>query len=53
MVTLRRVDVIYRGDDYYVVRDGAPDEDTDELYLKTNDLLIISGANLFDGRILD
>ena len=53
VVCLRRVDIIYRGDDYYVVRDGAPDKDTEEAFLKTNDLLIISGSNLFDGRILD
>jgi len=52
VVLLRRIEVIERGSDYYVVSDGGP-EDAEEAYLKSNDLLIISGGNLFDGRILD
>ena len=52
VVVLRRIEVIERGADYYVVLDGAP-ENTEEKYLKSNDLLIVSGGNLFDGRILD
>ena len=52
MVLMRRIEIIERGSDYYVVRDGGP-EDSEEPYLKSNDLLIISGGNLFDGRILD
>jgi len=52
VVCQRRVEIIYRGDDYCVVRDGGEDADG-EAYLKTNDLLIIGGSNLFDGRILD
>ena len=52
VVMLRRIEIIERSGDYYVVSDGGP-EDADEKYLKSNDLLIISGGNLFDGRILD
>lgn len=52
VVLMRRIEIIERGSDYYVVRDGGP-EDSEEPYLKSNDLLIISGGNLFDGRILD
>lgn len=52
VVLLRRVEVIERGSDYCVVSDGGENEDGVP-YLKSNDLLIISGGNLFDGRILD
>ena len=52
VVLVRRIEIIEKGSDYYVVKDGGPDE-ADEPYLKSNDLLIISGGNLFDGRILD
>ena len=52
VVKLRRIYVIYEGRDYYlcdpnVASDGAVD------YLDTNELLIIKGSDLFDGRILD
>lgn len=52
VVLKRKIEIIERGSDYFVVTDGGP-EDAKEAYLKSNDLLIISGSNLFDGRILD
>lgn len=48
----RRIDVIYEGSDYYTARDGLPSDDGD-VYLQSNDTLILNGQNLFDGRILE
>ena len=52
VVTLRRIDVIFETADYclcapYVESDGSAE------FLDTNELLIIKGSNLFNGRILD
>ncbi len=48
----RRIDIVHEGSDYYTVRDGmAPDGG--DIYLQSNDTLILGGQNLFDGRILD
>ena len=52
VVQMKYVDIIYEGPDYFIVRDGYG-EDEEKVYLKSNDLLVISGSNLFDGRILD
>lgn len=52
VVQLRYIDIIYEGSDYYIVRDEVPSEGG-HVYLKSNDLLITNGSNLFDGRILD
>ena len=48
----RKLDIIYEGSDYYTVRDGVED-DGDDIYLQSNDNLILNGNNLFDGRILE
>ena len=48
----RRIDVVYEGSDYYTARDGVPADDGD-VYLQSNDTLILNGQNLFDGRILE
>ncbi|MBO5845084.1 MAG: hypothetical protein J6Q77_00405 [Clostridia bacterium] len=48
----RRIDIVYEGSDYYTVRDGVPSDDSD-VYLQSNDTLILNGQNLFDGRILE
>jgi len=48
----RRIEVIYEGDDYYTVKSGMPPDD-DDVYLQSNDTLILNGKNLFDGRILE
>lgn len=52
VVLERKIEIVYRGGDYYLVRDNVSYEGSDDLYLKSNDQLIISGSNLFDGRIL-
>ncbi|MBO7249699.1 MAG: hypothetical protein J6V42_00300 [Clostridia bacterium] len=48
----RRIEVIYEGSDYYVVKDGLEPEG-DDVFLQSNDTVILDGKNLFDGRILD
>ena len=52
VVTMRRIDVVYEATDYYL---SDPDVKSDGSvgYLRANELLIIKGYNLFDGRILD
>lgn len=52
VVKMKYIEVVYEGADYFIVSDGVG-SDEDKAYLKSNDLLIISGSNLFDGRILD
>ena len=52
VVKLRRIDVIYEGRDYYLCNSDAA-KNTSLEYLGTNELLIIKGNDLFDGRILD
>ena len=52
VVTMRRIDVVYEATDYYLSAEGVTDDGGVE-YLSTNELLIIKGNNLFDGRILD
>ena len=47
-----RLEVIYEGSDYYTALDGVEPDESD-VYLQSNDTLIISGQNLFDGRILE
>ncbi len=52
VVKLRRVEITYEGSDYFLC-DPSPDKKGSIAYLGTNELLIVSGKNLFDGRILD
>ena len=51
VVYFRRIDIVYEGSDYYLVRAGVEDEENP--YLQVNDLIILNGKNLFDGRVLD
>ena len=51
VVQFRYVEILYRGSDYYLVAEMATSGDTD--YLRANDLIILGGQNLFDGRILE
>ncbi len=51
VVSYRRIEIIYEGKDYYLVSTETPSESTVE-YLGTNELIIVKGSNLFDGRIL-
>lgn len=48
----RELDIVGEGSDYYTVKDGLDREERD-VYLQSNDTLILEGKNLFDGRILD
>ncbi len=52
VVHFRYVEILYEGSDYYLVYQDVEDEE-DRIYLKVNDLIILNGKNMFDGRILD
>ncbi len=52
VVKMRKLDVIYEGSDYFLSKEDAKSEGSVPC-LSTNELLIINGENLFDGRILD
>lgn len=51
VVRFRHIEIVYTGEDYYLVRSGV--EDPEHEYLQVNDLIILNGKNLFDGRVLD
>lgn len=51
VVYFRRIEIVYTGEDYYLVRSGI--EDKEYPYLQVNDLIILNGKNMFDGRVLD
>ena len=51
VVRFRRIEIVYTGEDYYLVKSSV--EDTEYEYLQVNDLIILNGKNLFDGRVLD
>lgn len=51
VVYFRRIDIVYQGSDYYLVKVGVEDEENP--YLQVNDLIILNGKNMFDGRVLD
>ena len=53
VVRVRYIEVIYEGSDYYLCDADAVSEDGSTVYLGLNELIITSGNNLFDGRILD
>lgn len=46
-VFFRRVEILYRGDGYYIV---AEQGDRGSEYLALNDLIVISGTRLYDGK---
>ena len=47
-VRFRRIEVLYRGDGYCIV---AEQGDRGKEYLALHDILIVSGGNLYDGRV--
>ena len=52
IVYFRYIDVLYEGSDYYLVSPNT--EHTDKrTYLRANDMIILNGKNMFDGRVLD
>ncbi len=52
VVRLRYVEILYEGSDYYLVKAHVEHEDG-KAYLAANDLIILNGRNLFDGRVMD
>ena len=52
VVRYRNIDVLYEDREYYLVTPHENDEEW-KLYLGENELLILNGKNLFDGRIMD
>lgn len=57
VVKFRRVTVISRGNGYYIVNTYEKDLDDDSTgdtpYLKANDMIITSGNDLYDGKLID
>ncbi len=51
VVHFRYIYIVYEGSDYYLVSEEAPDDSF--VYLAPNDLIILNGTNLFEGRILE
>lgn len=52
VVKMRKIEIIYEAKDYCLVATDMKSDDTVP-YLSLNEQLIVSGENLFDGRILD
>lgn len=52
VVHFRYIEILYEGSDYYLVREGM-ESDGDYAYLQVNDMIILNGKNMFDGRVLD
>ena len=51
VVHFRYIDIVYEGSDYYLVSEEGPEDSF--VYLAPNDLIILNGTNLFEGRILE
>ena len=52
VVRFRYIEIIHDGSDYYLVkRDSENDEERS--FLRENDIIILNGRNLFDGRVMD
>lgn len=52
IVYFRYIEVLYEGSDYYLVAPNVEHTD-DRTYLRANDMIILNGRNMFDGRVLD
>jgi len=52
VVHFRHINIVYEGRDYYLVSQKSGSE-LGVVYLAENDLVIVGGQNLFDGRILE
>ena len=52
VVYFRRIEIAYEGSDYYLVKEKT-DNEGEYSYLRVNELIILHGKNLFDGRVLD
>ena len=53
VVRFRCIEIVYEGNGYYLVREDASSEEENVTYLRPNDLIILNGHQLFDGRIMD
>lgn len=51
VVHFRHIYIVYEGSDYYLVSEESPEDSF--VYLAPNDLIILNGTNLFEGRILE
>jgi len=51
VVHFRYIYIVYEGSDYYLVSEEGADDSF--VYLAPNDLIILNGTNLFEGRILE
>ena len=47
-VSFRRVEILYRGDGYYIVAEQGERGDD---YLSLNDRIVTAGKNVYDGRV--
>ncbi len=52
VVHFRRIDILYEGSDYYLVKSGLEGDEEFE-YLQVNDLIILNGKQLFDGMVVN
>lgn len=52
VVHFRYIEIVYEGSDYYLVKEDAEDNE-EQTFLKVNDMVILNGKNMFDGRVLD
>jgi len=52
IVYFRHIRIVYEGSDYYLV-EADTEHDEERTYLRPNDMIILNGKNLFDGRVLD
>lgn len=53
VVHFRYVELLYEGNDFYLVKANLPKDEHDRLFLQVNDVIILNGKNLFDGRVMD
>ena len=52
VVRFIKTDIIYEGDGYYISKTDYDEEDT-EVRLKEHDRIILTGKELYDGRVVD
>jgi hypothetical protein len=53
VVRFRYVEILYEGNNYYLVKPDLPTDDHGREFLQVNDIIILNGKNLFDGRVMD
>ncbi len=52
VVHFRYIEILYEGSDYYIVKKDSEHKDG-RYYIRENDMIILDGKNLFDGRVMD